>query len=55
MGGGILFPLVFLLVRTDAFYERLMPTLMLDSPCAVMEGSKHALLVITINGQVYSW
>jgi len=37
------------------FYERLMPTLMLDSPCAVMEGSKHVLLVITTNGQVYSW
>ena len=42
-------------VRSNVFYERVMPTLMLDSPCSVMEGSKNALLVITVNGQVYSW
>ncbi|KDR68421.1 hypothetical protein GALMADRAFT_129535 [Galerina marginata CBS 339.88] len=35
--------------------RRLMPTMALGSPCSLMEGYKHALLVITVSGQVYSW
>jgi protein HIRA/HIR1 len=34
---------------------RLMPTLSLGSPCSFMDVSKHILLVITSNGQLYIW
>ncbi|KAG6840432.1 hypothetical protein C0991_006744 [Blastosporella zonata] len=35
--------------------RRFMPTLSLGSPAAFMEANKHALLVITETGQLYSW
>ncbi|KAF8067726.1 histone transcription regulator 1 [Lyophyllum atratum] len=35
--------------------RRLMPTLTLGAPCSYMEATKHALLIITSTGQLYSW
>ncbi|KAL1686667.1 WD40-repeat-containing domain protein [Schizophyllum commune] len=35
--------------------RRLMPTMALGSPAAFMDGYRHALMVITAAGQVYSW
>ncbi|KAL1744161.1 WD40-repeat-containing domain protein [Schizophyllum fasciatum] len=35
--------------------RRLMPTMALGSPAAFMDGYRHALMVITTAGQVYSW
>lgn len=41
--------------HVDSVHARLMPALTLGAPCAIMEGSKYALLVITITGQIHSW
>ncbi|KAK7036557.1 HIR complex subunit [Paramarasmius palmivorus] len=35
--------------------RRLMPTLSLGSPCSLIDGNKHCLMVITQSGQLYSW
>ncbi|CAA7269311.1 unnamed protein product [Cyclocybe aegerita] len=35
--------------------RRTMPTLSLGSPVSIMEGSKNALLAITVSGQLYCW
>ncbi|KAI3608524.1 transcription corepressor [Moniliophthora roreri] len=35
--------------------RRLMPTLALGSPCSLIDGNKHCLMVITQSGQLYSW
>jgi hypothetical protein len=36
-------------------FARLMPPLSLGSPCSFMHGTKYALMVITSNGQLFSW
>ena len=41
--------------ETEANFARLMPTMALGSPAAFMDGYRHALMVITAAGQVYSW
>jgi hypothetical protein len=53
--GEKLFFLCFEFNHIDSVHSRLMPTLTLGAPCAIMEGSKYALLVITITGQLHSW
>ncbi|KII91275.1 hypothetical protein PLICRDRAFT_173153 [Plicaturopsis crispa FD-325 SS-3] len=35
--------------------RRIMPTLSLGSPCALIDGCKNALMVLTCSGQLYSW
>ncbi|TFK41500.1 WD40 repeat-like protein [Crucibulum laeve] len=35
--------------------RRLMPTLSLGCPCSMIEGTKHALVVLTSAGQLYCW
>lgn len=35
--------------------RRIMPTLALGAPAAAMDANKHALMVITTNGMLYSW
>ncbi|KAF9003370.1 WD40-repeat-containing domain protein [Cyathus striatus] len=35
--------------------RRLMPTVVLGSPCAIMEASKNALFIVTSSGMAYCW
>jgi protein HIRA/HIR1 len=42
-------------VLSHCFVVRFMPTLTLGAPCSYMEATKHALLIITSTGQLYSW
>src|SRR5882672_6538734 len=56
LGGGMscLFRVAQIALTTHISF-RLMPTLTLSGQCSIMEGSRNALLVITTNGQLFSW